>query len=88
MKLNISPGLPDWKAYCDFINNFNFGLAEVVETSLNLNQQLDAEVIVKEDKLPILEIELELYGKDVRFVLRWPGPGQKLAGIRTMVAVG
>ena len=88
-KLNISPGLPDWKAYCDFINNVIIsGLAEVVETSLSyLNQQLDAEVIVKEDKLPILEIELELYGKDVRFVPDvGPGPqDKKLAGIRTII---
>ena len=88
-KLNISPGLPDWKAYCDFINNVIIsGLAEVVETSLNyLNQQLDAEVIVKEDKLPILEIELELYGKDVRFAPDvGPGPqDKKLAGIRTII---
>jgi dynein heavy chain len=88
-KLNISPGLPDWKSYCDFINNVIIsGLAQVVESSLTyLNEQLDADIILKDDKLPILEIELELYGKDVMFVPDvGPGPqDKKLAGIRSII---
>ena len=90
-KLRVSPGLPDWKSYQDFINNVIIaGLSKVVEASLGyLNQQLDAEVIKAEDKLPILEIEMELYGKDVVFVPA-VGPGQdgnlgQGGGIRSIV---
>ena len=86
-KLRVSQGLPDWKAYVDFFNNIVVaGLADVVTVSLTfLNQQFDPEVIVKEDKMPLLEIELELYDKDVAFVPN-VGEGTKgKEGIRDIV---
>ena len=90
-KLKVSPGLPDWKSYQDFINNVIIaGLSEVVEASLKyLNAQLDAEVIKQEDKLPLLEIDMELYGKEVVFV-PGVGPGVEGAvgnsgGVRTII---
>ena len=63
-KLRVSQGLPDWKAYLDFINNICVnGLAEVVKmTLLYLNEQIDAAHIQQEDKLPMIEINCEHMG--------------------------
>lgn len=90
-KLRVSQGLPDWKAYLDFINNIVInGLAEVVKISLlYLNDQLDAESITAEDKLPIIEINCEHMGgnsgdSDVAYipgVKKQRGSGQTVKGI-------
>lgn len=69
-RLRVSNGLPDWKAYIDFVNNIIVGgLAKVVTVSLEyLNEQIDPEMILKEDKMPLLEIELDLIGGDVMYL--------------------
>jgi dynein heavy chain len=69
-KLRVSNGLPDWKAYVDFANNIVVGgLAQVVTVSLEyLNEQIDPEFIRKDDKMPLLEIELDLLGKEVMYI--------------------
>ncbi|GMH57655.1 hypothetical protein TL16_g02438 [Triparma laevis f. inornata] len=65
--LKVSQGLPDWKAYVDFINSIIVGgLIEVVTVSLNsLENNLDNDFIVKNNYSPLLEIDLDLYDKDV-----------------------
>ncbi|OQS01914.1 dynein heavy chain [Thraustotheca clavata] len=68
-KLKVSQGSPDWRAYVDFINGIvEDGLTKVVLTSLEyLSAQLDPSNIEAHDLTPLLEIELDLYGKDVVF---------------------
>ena len=68
--LKVSQGAPDWKAYVDFANNIVVGgLVEVVlASSTFLLEQIDPGMIIKEDKMPILDIELDLYGKDVIYI--------------------
>jgi dynein heavy chain len=67
--LKVSKGHPDWRAYVDFVNDIVVeGLGKVVEVSLMfLGDQLDPELILKHDKLPMLEIAMNLYGRDVMF---------------------
>ena len=49
--LKVSQGLPDWKAYVDFVNNIVVdGLAKVVIASLNFIEQTDPEILKKKDK--------------------------------------
>ena len=87
-KLRVSQGLPDWKAYLDFVNNIIVaGLSDVVKKSLlYLNEQIDAAVITAEDKLPLIEIDLEHMGgnvgdADVAFI---PGVKRARGGGRTL----
>jgi dynein heavy chain len=67
--LKVSQGLPDWKAYVDFMNNVVVdGLAQVVIISLEyLADQIDPDVIQAQDKMPLLEIKLNLHGKMVSY---------------------
>jgi len=60
--LRVSNASNDWRGYVDFINNVVVdGLGKVVYTSLNyLYDQIDPETIAKEDKLPMLEVKLDL----------------------------
>lgn len=60
--LRVSNASNDWKAYVDFVNNVVVdGLARVVYTSLDyLFEQIDPTTIAKEDKLPLIEIKLDL----------------------------
>jgi dynein heavy chain len=68
-KLRVSSGLPDWKAYVDFMNNIVVeGLVKTTIVSMDfLTEQIDHEAIAKDHKSPLLEIELDLFGKDVSF---------------------
>ena len=67
--LKVSQGLPDWKAYVDFVNNTVVeGLARVVSLSLAfLSDQIDPEEIRRRDKMPMLEIDLTLLDTEVMF---------------------
>ncbi|RQM21208.1 hypothetical protein B5M09_003796 [Aphanomyces astaci] len=69
-KLKVSQGSPDWRSYVDYINGIvEDGLAKVVLTSLRyIQSQLNPANIDANDLTPILEIELDLYGKDIVFV--------------------
>eukprot|EP01042_Synura_sphagnicola_P001438 gene1438-1642_t len=70
--LRVSNASNDWRAYVDFVNNVVVhGLANVITTSLEyLYDQINPEVIVKEEKLPIIEIKLDLVSVRVDDVRR------------------
>ncbi|CAN0055637.1 unnamed protein product [Heterosigma akashiwo] len=67
--LRVSNASPDWRAYVDFINNTVVdGLAGVIQRSLQkMQDSIDPALIKKQEKLPILELKLNLVGKEVRF---------------------
>ncbi|CAK4776251.1 unnamed protein product [Aphanomyces euteiches] len=69
-KLKVSQGSPDWRSYVDYINGVvEDGLAKVVLTTLQyIQSQLSPSNIDSQDLTPIIEIELDLYGKDIVFV--------------------
>ena len=79
-KLKVSQGLPDWKAYLDFVNNIIVGGLKkiVVKSCAALEQQLDPVHLAKPTALgPMLEIELDLIDGSVRFIPEvGPGPGE------------
>lgn len=60
--LRVSNASADWKSYVDFVNNVVVnGLATIVYSSLDfLYEQVDPEVIAREDKQPLIEVKLEL----------------------------
>ena len=76
--LRVSNASNDWRAYVDFVNNVVVhGLANVITTSLEyLYDQISPENIAKEDKMPVIEIKLDLVSvrvddvrrEEVRFV--------------------
>ena len=59
----MSQGLADWKSYVDFVSNIVIaGLAKVAAVSLGyMCEQLDAGVMARESRSPLLEIDLDLY---------------------------
>lgn len=65
--LRVSQGSPDWRAYVDYVSGMvEDGLTRVVLQSLrHLRNQLDPKRIESEDLPALLEIELDLYGKDI-----------------------
>ena len=79
-KLKVSQGLPDWKAYLDFVNNIIVGGLKriVVKSCAALEQQLDPVHLAKPTALgPMLEIELDLVDGRVKFIPEvGPGPGE------------
>lgn len=69
--LRVSQGMPDWRAYVDFVSNIVIsGLMAAVQHSLTyLSTQLDAVSMQREQRPPVIEIELDLYGgRNVLFV--------------------
>lgn len=60
--LRVSNSSNDWRSYVDFINNVVVdGLAKMVYNSLDyLYDQIDKDVIKREDKLPMIEVKLDL----------------------------
>ncbi|CAM9131888.1 unnamed protein product, partial [Ectocarpus fasciculatus] len=60
--LRVSNASSDWRAYVDFVNNVVVdGLGNIVYNSLEyLYDQIDPQCITKEDKLPVIEIKLDL----------------------------
>ena len=79
-KLKVSQGLPDWKAYLDFVNDIIVGGLKkiVVKSCAALEQQLDPVHLAKPTALgPMLEIELDLIDGAVKFIPEvGPGPGE------------
>jgi dynein heavy chain len=69
-KLKVSQGLPDWRAYVDFINNIVVGgLVQVIIVSLEVvEQQIDPANITRQNLAPMIEIELDLFGGNVHFL--------------------
>jgi dynein heavy chain len=86
-KLKVSQGLPDWKAYVDFVNNIVVaGLSKVLQGSLAyLGDQLDPAKILKEDKIPLVEISLDLYGRHAYFHPDVAGQSGADASVRNAV---
>jgi dynein heavy chain len=67
--LKVSQGLPDWKAYVDFVNNMVLdGLARVVVVSLEFLHGQIAPGAAGQEKVPMMEISLDLCGDDVMFI--------------------
>eukprot|EP00501_MAST-03F_sp_TOSAG23-6_P000341 GSMAST32.ASY1.ANO1.348.1 assembled CDS len=69
-KLKVSTGLGDWKAYVDFINAVVYsGLCKLATVSLKyLSDQLSSQQLLSQEKYPLLEIEMDLYGDDIAFL--------------------
>ena len=65
--MKVSQGLPDWKAYVDFINSIIVsGLVDVTVVSLEqLECNLNEDYITKNNFSPLLEIDLDLLDKNV-----------------------
>ncbi|KAL4106224.1 hypothetical protein PRIC1_004278 [Phytophthora ramorum] len=65
--LRVAQGSPDWRAYVDYVSGIvEDGLARVIIQSLGqLREQLDPKRIESEDIPALLEVELDLYGKDI-----------------------
>jgi len=68
--LKISAGHPEWRAYVDYVNNVVVhGLVKVVRVSLDwLDQQIDPEVILREEKAPLLQVCINLNNNQVSFL--------------------
>ena len=69
-KLKVSQGLPDWKAYVDFVNNIVvYGLVGAMAFSLNaMSLQLNEHHLVANSLPPLLEIQLDLIDKKIVFL--------------------
>lgn len=66
--LKVSNASPDWRAYVDFVNNRVVGgLARVVLSSLDYFQNEIDFSGGKNEKMPLLEIKLNLVGDEVKF---------------------
>jgi dynein heavy chain, axonemal len=91
--LRVSNASQDWRAYVDFVNNIVVdGLSKVVRNSLDyLLDQIDPAVIAKEDKMPMIEVKLDLVSvrvddirrDEVRFIPDLQESGGK--GLRDLV---
>ena len=66
-KLKVSQGLPDWKAYVDFINNIIvYGLIDAAAASLKaMSNQLNPDYLIANSMPPLLEIQLDLVDKKI-----------------------
>ena len=84
--LKVSQGLPDWKAYVDFVNNIIVdGLATVVVMSMDfVVQNTDAKIISSKGRVPMLEIEMDLKASKVVFSPDL-GHTEKNSGLRDIV---
>ncbi|RLN47693.1 hypothetical protein BBJ29_000554 [Phytophthora kernoviae] len=65
--LRVAQGSPDWRAFVDYVSGLvEDGLARVIIQSLRqLRDQLDPKRIESDDIPALLEVELDLYGKDI-----------------------
>eukprot|EP00605_Chrysophyceae_sp_TOSAG23-4_P001019 GSChrysophyteH1.ASY1.ANO1.1120.1 assembled CDS len=68
-KLKVSQGLPDWKAYVDFINSIVvYGLIGAMAMSLRaMGQQLNPDYLQSQSLPPLLEIQLDLVDKKTMY---------------------
>lgn len=69
-KLKVSQGLPDWKAYVDFINNVVvYGLADAMTSSLKTMALQFNPIYLETNNLPaLLEIQVDLVDRKVTFI--------------------
>jgi dynein heavy chain len=91
--LRVSNASNDWRAYVDFVNNVVVdGLAQVLRTSLEyLYDQIDPASIQRDDKMPMVEVKLDLVSvkvddvrrEEVRFIPDLQASGGK--GVRDLV---
>jgi dynein heavy chain len=65
--LQVSKGLPSWKAYVDYVSNIVIdGFANAIIASTRyLLSQIDPEQLAASEGQPLLEIQLELAGPDI-----------------------
>jgi len=84
--LKVSQGLPDWKAYVDFVNNIVVaGLVQIAVKALQFTiEQVDPIVIAKKERQPVLEIKLSLVGSQVVFMPQL-GTTSRTDGLRDIV---
>lgn len=84
--LRVSQGSPDWRAYVDYISSMvEDGLTRVVLKSLGfLRDQLDPKRIEHEDLSALIEVELDLYGKDIVYFPTIQSTGAK-NGLRDLI---
>ena len=68
-RLKVSQGSPHWRSYLEYINTLvSEGLFHTIQVSLtHLARQLELKRIEADDIPPILEIDLDLYDKEVIF---------------------
>jgi dynein heavy chain len=69
-KLKVSQGLPDWKAYVDFVNNVVvYGLMEAMTASLRtMASQFNPAHLTANNIPALLEIQMDLVDKTVTFI--------------------
>ena len=69
-KLRVSQGLPDWKAYVDFINNVVvYGLVDAMSSSLRaMAMQFNPQYLANNSVPALLEIQIDLVDKRVTFI--------------------
>jgi dynein heavy chain len=69
-KLKVSQGLPDWKAYVDFVNNVVvYGLVDAMASSLRtLAAQLNPKYLSENGLPPLLEIVVDLIDNQVVYI--------------------
>ena len=91
-RLKVSQGTPDWKSYVDFVNNVVcFGLIDAMYSSLlAMAQQLDPDYLEKNVLAPLIEIQMDLTGRNVIFVpevghIPGGGPSGNKTGIKNIV---
>jgi dynein heavy chain len=67
--VNVPPTNAAWKQYIDYVNTIMIeGLADVIAHSqLHLQNQLDEKWMISHDTVPLLELQLELTGLEIRF---------------------
>eukprot|EP00227_Mantoniella_beaufortii_P011774 CAMPEP_0197579874 /NCGR_PEP_ID=MMETSP1326-20131121/3768_1 /TAXON_ID=1155430 /ORGANISM="Genus nov. species nov., Strain RCC2288" /LENGTH=4505 /DNA_ID=CAMNT_0043143449 /DNA_START=243 /DNA_END=13760 /DNA_ORIENTATION=+ len=67
--LNVSRGLPAWKLYVEYVNEIVMeGFSKTILASVAyLNDQVDPEIITKNESVPLLEISLELVAPDIQW---------------------
>jgi len=69
-RLKVSQGLPDWKAYVDFVNSVVvFGLSSAMAASLKAMATQFSTLHLEENNLPpLIEIIIDLVDNGVRFI--------------------
>lgn len=85
--LRVSNASTNWRAYLEFVNTIVIdGLSSCITTSLQfLLKQIDSKSIVKEGKMPMIEINLELEnGKNIEFSPRLSN-AEKRNGLSDMI---
>lgn len=89
-RLKVSQGLPDWKAYVDFVNNVVVcGLVNIMAVSVRtLANQLNPKYIELNNVAPMLEIQVDLIQNDVVCIPRAgfvTGATSASAGVQNLV---